>query len=624
MANNILGISAYYHDSAAVILVDGAIVAAAQEERFSRKKHDSTFPMNAIKYVLTEAATDLTELSAIVFYDKPFIKFERLLETYHAFAPRGLKSFIAAMPAWIKKKLFMRKIIWKELEKIHGGPINPHPPLLFSEHHLSHAASAFYPSPFDEAAILTIDGVGEWTTTTIGHGKSNTITTLREISFPHSLGLLYSAFTYYCGFRVNSGEYKLMGLAPYGKQNSQQVETYKQFILEHLLDLREDGSFCLNMPYFNFATGFTMCNNTKWEALFGFPKREPENELTQEHMDLALAIQQVTEIVVLRLAETARELTGSSNIVMAGGVALNCVANGKLQRAGLFKNLWIQPAAGDAGGALGAAYATYYLKQKNRREPLLSGQDSMQGCYLGPQFSNIDVERMIRKFQAVPHFYDSFQTLISMVADQLSQGKIIGWFQGRMEWGPRALGNRSILGDPRKEDMQKRLNLKIKLREGFRPFAPSVLSEDSNDYFDLPKASPYMLLVAPVQEKRRYPLPDNYRQLELYDRLYSSRSDIPAVTHVDFSARIQTVHHDTNKRYWQLIREFKKITGYGLIVNTSFNIRGEPIVCTPEDAYQCFMRTDMDTLVIGDWLFSKSEQNPWDDKEDWRNTYELD
>ena len=624
MKNAILGLSAYYHDSAAALLVDGKIVAAAHEERFSRKKHDSSFPANAISYVLLEGGVQIADLQAIVFYDKPFLKFERLLETYHAFAPRGLKSFLSAIPVWIKDKLFMRKMLWQSLEKVNGHPVSARPPLLFSEHHLSHAASAFYPSPFSEAAILTVDGVGEWATTTISVGKENGISILKELAFPHSLGLLYSAFTYYCGFKVNSGEYKLMGLAPYGKSGSEQVRRYKRLILDHLIDLRSDGSLLLDMEYFDFATGFKMCNNRRWETLFELPPRKPESELTQEHMDLACAIQQITEEILVRLARSALELTGCKNLVMAGGVALNCVANGKILEQGIFDKLWIQPAAGDAGGALGAAYAGHYLWNKQSERPTCGHHDHMQGAYLGPAFSANDVGRMIRKFNAVGEHYGAFDDLCDEVAESLSQGMIVGWFQGRMEWGPRALGNRSILGDPRQPEMQKKLNLKIKYREGFRPFAPSVLAEDMQRYFKLAEASPYMLLVAPVAEDHRRALPDNYEELPLYERLYHRRSDIPAVTHVDFSARVQTVHRETNPRYWQLIQAFKQKTGCGLVVNSSFNVRGEPIVCTPEDAYRCFMRTEMDWLVIEDFVFRKTDQPEWRDSGDWRQEYELD
>jgi carbamoyltransferase len=625
MSRSILGISAYYHDAAAALLVDGEIVAAAHEERFTRVKHDAAFPANAVSYVMAEGGLRISDLTAIAFYDKPYLKFERLLETYHAFAPSGLASFLSAIPVWIKEKLFMKRLLWEEFEKVAGGKLRQRLPLLFPEHHLSHAASAFYPSPFGESAIITIDGVGEWATTTIARGEGKDITILKELPFPHSLGLLYSAFTYYCGFKVNSGEYKLMGLAPYGNPGSERTARFSKIIHENLVDLREDGSLLLNMDYFDYATGLRMCKDEKWQMLFGIPKREAESELSQAYMDMALAVQQVTEEVVLRLAETAKKLTGSGNLVLAGGVALNCVANGRLQAAGIFDKLWVQPAAGDAGGALGAAYAAQYIWDREQADrKAVTFYDHMQGSYLGPEFSDLDIKRMQRRFQAPGKHFPDFEALCQAVAELLDKGEVIGWFQGRMEWGPRALGNRSILGDPRNPEMQKKLNLKIKYREGFRPFAPSVLAEDVDEYFELNEPGPYMQLVVPVRQQHRQTLPDNYAALPLYARLYHPRSDIPAVTHVDFSARIQTVHRETNERYWRLISAFKKITGYGLLINTSFNVRGEPIVCTPEDAYRCFMRTEMDWLVVNDTLFSKTEQPPWRDEEDWQKLYGLD
>lgn len=618
----IMGISAFYHDSAAALLVDGRILAAAHEERFTRKKHDPSFPAQAVRYVLNEGGVSVADLKAVAFYDKPYLKFERLLETYHAFAPRGLRSFLSAMPVWIKEKLFLRKMLWEELREIEGGVLRRRPMLLFPEHHLSHAASAFYPSPFEESAILTIDGVGEWATTTIGYGKGKEISLLRELPFPHSIGLLYSAFTYYCGFKVNSGEYKLMGLAPYGNNGSERVERFKQRILSELVDLRKDGSLLLNMTYFDYATGLRMCRDARWEELFDIPRRLPESELTQPYMDMALAIQQVTEEIVLRLAATARALTDCPNLVMAGGVALNCVANGKLLRSKIFDRLWIQPAAGDAGGALGAALAALHIWEGAERRDLDGRNDAMAGAYLGPAFSGLEVERLARKYRAPHRRHDDFDRMCRDVAELLSEGKVIGWFQGRMEYGPRALGNRSILGDPRDAAMQKKLNLKIKYREGFRPFAPSVLIEDVSDYFDLEEASPYMLLIDTVRKERRQPTPEGYEQLAMYDRLYHLRSDIPAVTHVDYTARIQTVHRETNERYWRLIKAFKDLTGFGLLVNTSFNVRGEPIVCTPEDAYRCFMRTEMDYLVIENYLFDKRDQP--DRQNDRQEVYALD
>jgi len=624
MNTALLGISAFYHDSAAALLIDGQIVAAAHEERFSRKKHDAAFPAHSIRYVLAEAGLGLSDLTAIAFYDKPYLKFERLLETYHGFAPAGLRSFLSAIPVWIKEKLFMRRMLWEELEAIADGRLRKKPPLLFTEHHLAHAASAFYPSPFNDAAILTLDGVGEWATAAIGHGQGNKISLLQELHFPHSLGLLYSAFTYYCGFKVNSGEYKLMGLAPYGNAKGQRVQKFREIILDQLVDLRADGSFLMNMDYFDFATGLRMCRDEKWEKLFGVPRRAPESEITQAYMDLALAIQQVTEAIELRLAHTAKELTGSRNLVLAGGVALNCVANSVLLKSGEFDQIWIQPAAGDAGGAVGAAYAAFYIWRNQDRPLPTDGQDQMQGAYLGPEYSSLDVRRLAKKFQAPYTEYADLDRLCQDVASLLVEGQIVGWFQGRMEWGPRALGNRSILGDPTRPDMQKKLNLKIKFREAFRPFAPSVLAEDAPEYFELDCPSPYMLLVAPVKmARRKAPLVED-RELSLYERLYHLRSDIPAVTHLDYSARIQTVHRETNERYWKLINAFKSRTGYGVVVNTSFNVRGEPIVCSPEDAYRCFMRTEIDWLVMGDFLFDKRKQPRWEAEENWKDEYTLD
>ena len=619
MPEAILGLSAYYHDSAAALIIDGDIIAAAHEERFTRKKHDPSFPVNAAKYVLSEAGLNLEDLTAIAFYDKPYLKFERLLETYHGFAPHGLKSFLSAIPVWIKEKLFMKKMLREELSLLGDGQ----PKILFPEHHLSHAASAFYPSPFENAAILTIDGVGEWATATIGFGEGKNITILKELHFPHSAGLLYSAFTYYCGFKVNSGEYKLMGLAPYGNPESNQTKKFKKIILDNLVDIRDDGSLLLNMEYFNYATGLTMCRDSKWETLFDIPRRLPETGFKQEYMNLALSIQQVTEDIVIKMATTAKSLTNADHLVLAGGVALNCVANGKLLRKGIFKDIWIQPAAGDAGGSIGAALVGWHIwKEKNRNHPI--GDDSMKGAYLGPEFSNHDILCVIRKYDARFKHYTDFDILCDDVAELLAEGNVAGWFQGKMEFGPRALGNRSIIGDPRNPDMQKKLNLKIKYREGFRPFAPSVLEEDINTYFDLDRPTPYMLLVAPVKENRRNPLPKGYEEMEMYERLYHIRSDIPAITHVDYSARIQSVSKNKNPRYWKLINSFKKLTGFGIVVNTSFNVRGEPIVCSPYDAYLCFMRTEMDYLVMGDYLFSKKEQPKWHEDEIWREQYGLD
>lgn len=598
----VLGISAYYHDSAAVILVNGEIIAAAQEERFTRIKHDASFPHQSINYVLMESGIPFEKLSTIVFYEKPFIKFERLLETYHAFAPKGLVSFAKSIPVWLKEKLFLKKVLKDEFAKIG----NTHATLLFPEHHLSHAASAFYPSPFEEAAIITIDGVGEWATTTICRGRGAEIEVLKELQFPHSLGLLYSAFTYYTGFKVNSGEYKLMGLAPYGLPDSPQTVAFKKKILNSLVDIREDGSFLLNMDYFHFATGLRMTNDKKWMILFGIPPRKPECEILQDYMNMALAIQQVTEDIVLRLAAHAKEITGCRNLTLAGGVALNCVANGKLLKTGLFDDIWIQPASGDAGGALGAALAAWHIYLCNPRISQLT--DSMKGSLLGPEFNDTEIARTIKKYDAKTLFYSNDELLYHDVASFIDAGKVVGWFQGRMEFGPRALGNRSILGDARNPEMQKKLNLKIKYREGFRPFAPAVLEEDISDYFDLDRKSPYMLLVAPVNIARRKPAPTDYVESPLLERLYHSRSDIPGVTHVDYSARVQSVNQTINPRFYELLRKFKELTQYGILINTSFNVRGEPIVCNPDDAFKCFISTEMDYLVMGNYLFSKEAQ----------------
>ena len=616
---NILGISSYYHDAAAALIVDGVIVAAAQEERFTRKKHDETFPVNAIAFVLKQGRLSLADVDAVAFYDKPYLTFERLLETYHAVAPKGLRSFIAAMPVWIREKLFMRSMLQRELQKL--GTLKAG--VFFTEHHLSHAASAFYPSPFEDAAILTIDGVGEWATTTLCHGQGNTIRVLKQIDFPHSLGLLYSAFTAYCGFKVNSGEYKLMGLAPYGNPSGERTKIFEKLIRTHLIKIHDDGSFVLNMDFFAYTTGLRMYQESAWKTLFGIPPRERESEqIAQEYMDLAYAIQQVTEDVVLRLAKTARKLTGAQNCCLAGGTALNCVANGKLQRADIFKHLWIQPAAGDAGGALGAALAYWHIKQGAVRVP--ADGDAMQGAYLGPRFDDDDIRIVCREFDApYQHFTDEGQ-LCSEVARLLDEGKVVGWFQGRMEYGPRALGNRSILGDARNPDMQKKLNLKIKFREGFRPFAPAVLESEAANYFATSATSPYMLIVTHVNKQLCNPLPSGYHDMPLLDRLYVQRSPLPAITHIDYSARLQTVSPKTNPRFHALLTAFKARTGCPVLVNTSFNVRGEPIVCTPKDAYRCFMRTEMDALVMGNLLLLKEAQKPLAESSDWRTTYTLD
>ena len=618
----IVGISAYYHDSAAALIVDGQIVAAAQEERFTRKKHDPVFPANAVKYCLDYSGLRLNDLDAVVFYDKPLLKFERLLETYYAFAPQGVRSFLTAIPVWLKEKMFLKRLLRQELTKLYGDEakrLN----ILFPEHHLSHAASAFYPSPFERAAVLTIDGVGEWATASICLGEGNRLTILKELQFPHSLGLLYSAFTYFLGFRVNSGEYKLMGLAPYGDPDSPEVSRYINLIKSELVSLKDDGSLWLNQDYFNYATGLRMVHEKKWEQLFGMKTRRPEDELLEHHCNLGLAIQCITEEVVINMGREAKRLTGASALCLAGGVALNCVANGKLQRSGVFDNIFIQPAAGDAGGSLGAALAAYHIYFDQPR--VLTGKmDALNGSYLGPSFSDEDVQIIARKYQAPHIHYPEFSNLSTETARLLADGNVVGWVQGRMEFGPRALGGRSILGDPRNPEMQKKLNLKIKYRESFRPFAPSVLADRCAEYFDYQGTSPYMLLVHPVKPSRQKTLPANYHQLPVRDKLYVLRSDLPSITHIDFSARIQTVHQETNPRYYELIESFRQLTGYGVIVNTSFNVRGEPIVCTPEDAYRCFMRTEMDYLVVGNYLFAKQNQPAWPEKDNWQEEFVLD
>ncbi|MBL1280011.1 MAG: carbamoyltransferase [Fluviicola sp.] len=618
----ILGISAFYHDSAAAIVVGGEIIAAAQEERFTRKKHTPDFPENAIIYCLEEAGLSIDELDAIVFYDKPFIKFERLLETYYSFSPKGIFSFLKAIPVWIKEKLFLRKMIidgLKEIEKFDKKKVN----LLFTEHHLSHAASAFFASNFKESAILTIDGVGEWCTSAIGKGEKNSIVFEKELHFPHSVGLLYSAFTYYLGFTVNSGEYKVMGLAPYGNPDSEQTKQFIELIKTKLIEIKEDGSIWMDQSYFNYLTGLRMIKEKKWEALFDLARRDSESELEQSHCNMAYAIQQVTEEIVIKMAREAKRIAPSDNLCLAGGVALNCVANGRLLREKIFKNIYIQTASGDAGGALGAALSISFMYYGEERS-LTNDFDAMKGSYLGPEFSDKEIIAMAKKQKAAFSKQEDFSLLAIEVAKKIAEGKVVGWFQGRMEFGPRALGNRSILGDASNPEMQKKINLKIKYREGFRPFAPSVLAEDASKYFDLEEESPHMLLVAPVKEHRRLQLPEDYHELNLKEKLYCQRSDIQAVTHLDFSARIQTVHKDTNPRYWELINEVKKQTENGLVLNTSFNVRGEPIVCSPYDAYRCFMSTEMDVLVINDFLFIKEKQINFEDRDSWKTRFKND
>jgi len=609
----ILGISAYYHDSAAVLLRDGVIVAAAQEERFTRSKQDSCFPKNAVNYCLQEINIRLEDVDIVAFYDKPFLKFERLLETYLTFAPKGFDSFRLAIPVWLREKLFLKDLLQKELRFI-APDVDWSSRLRFSEHHLSHAASAFFCSPFEEAAVLTMDGVGEWATTSLAIGRGNKLEIVKEIHFPHSLGLLYSAFTYYTGFKVNSGEYKVMGLAPYGEPK------YAQIILDHLVDLKKDGSFRLDQSYFNYSTGLTMTSH-RFHDLFGSPPRKPGEPLEQRHMDLAASIQTVTEEVVLRLTRAIRSETGMRNLCLAGGVALNCVANGKVLRDGKFDGLWIQPAAGDAGGALGAALAIHHIHLKHKRT--VTAQDTMSGSYLGPLFAQDEIERRLTDVGAQFSVLSDEQ-LFNTAASSLEHGKALGWFQGRMEFGPRALGARSILGDARSSTMQSALNLKVKYRESFRPFAPSILKEDAADWFELDVDSPYMLLVANVVKEKQYEMKEDEQNLFGIDKLNVPRSEIPAVTHIDYSARIQTVDRNTNPRYHALISAFKQKTGCPVIVNTSFNVRGEPIVCTPEDAFQCFMGTEMDSLAIGNCFLLKEDQNSDNSQMPYHQQFELD
>ena len=609
----ILGISAFYHDSAATILINGKIIAAAQEERFTRIKHDSNYPYNAIKFVLNFAKLKLNDIDQIIFFEKPFLKFERLLETYVAFAPRGFKSFCMAMPVWLKEKLFQKKMLFNELKR-HDDNFNDDKKIYFSDHHLSHAASAFFPSPFEEAIVLTADGVGEWATTTVAIGKGNNLEIKKEIHFPHSLGLLYSAFTYYTGFKVNSGEYKLMGLAPYG------MPIYVDKIKDNLIDIKEDGSFHLDQSYFNYATGLTMTNK-KFDNLFGQKVRDAKHEkLTQFHMDIAASIQKVTEDVMIMLTKSLKEEFNISNLCLAGGVALNCVVNGKILKDKIFDNIWVQPAAGDAGGSLGAALALWYIEQNNPRK--IDHNDSMQGSYLGPEYSQKEIEKQLDQIGAKYKIFKDHE-LIDIAATDLSKEEAIGWFQGRMEFGPRALGARSILGDPRSEKMQKNLNLKVKYRESFRPFAPSILKEDLSKWFDINVDSPYMLIVSNIISHKTIEMTEDQKKLFGIDKLNVKRSEIPAVTHVDYSARIQTVHKRTNEKYFRLIEKFKEKTNCPILVNTSFNVRGEPIVNTPLDAFNCFMGTDLDKLAIGNCYLNKKDQNPLL-KKDYTKEFELD
>ena len=615
MSTNILGISCFYHDSAAALISDGRIVAAAQEERFSRRKHDAGFPTKAIEFCLQQTELELADVDYIVFYDKPLVKFERLLETYFSYAPRGIRSFFAAMPVWLKEKLFIKKTLRDELSGLSSLAVKSLPPLLFTSHHQAHAASAFFPSPFERAAVLCADGVGEWATTSVWLGEGNTLQAKWQIDFPHSLGLLYSAITYYCGFKVNSGEYKLMGLAPYGEPR------YVDLIYEKLLDLQEDGSFHLNMKYFNYAAGLTMTNR-KFDQLFATTVRKPESELTQMHMDLARSVQEVIEEAVLRICRRIRQQLDVDCLVMAGGVALNCVANGRLQREGIFRDLWIQPAAGDAGGSLGAALSIWH-EYLGKERTANDKTDSMRGSYLGPSFSNSEVSDYLDSIDA-PYQSLADKDLMPTVAKLLAEGKVVGWFQGAMEFGPRALGGRSILGDPRSSTMQSTMNLKIKYRESFRPFAPSVKREKVADWFEQQGDSPYMLLVSKLREDQLIPMTEQQQTLFGIVKLNIARSTLPAITHVDYSARIQTVHQQSNPRYWSLLDAFESETGCPVLINTSFNVRGEPIVCTPEDAYRCFMRTEMDYLVMENILLEKTAQAPLASDEDWKQDFELD
>ncbi len=614
MASNILGLSAYYHDSAAALIVDGEIVAAAQEERFTRKKHDAGFPVHAVEYCLAEVGIELKDVNFVTFYDKPLIKFERLLETYLAFAPRGFRSFVAAMPVWLKEKLFLKEMLKKELAALSGMSHKDLPPILFNEHHKSHAASAFYASPFEKAAVLCLDGVGEWATSSVWLGDGNELKPQWELDFPHSLGLLYSAFTYYTGFRVNSGEYKLMGLAPYGEPK------YVDLILDNLIDLKEDGTFRLDMSYFNYATGLTMTNK-KFADLFGAPACAPDSTITQREMDIARSIQVVTEEIVLKICNTVHKELKTEYLCLAGGVALNCVANGRVLREGPFKDIWIQPAAGDAGGAIGGALTTWYEYLEKPRQ--VHGSDFMAGSYLGPRYSSEDI---ILYLDSVDARYQKLEDLELMpkLAEILDSDNVVGWFQGRMEFGPRSLGGRSIIGDARSKKMQSTMNLKIKYRESFRPFAPVVKAEKVSEWFEIDRASPYMLLVAPVKQDKWIKMTQEQEQLFGIEKLNIARSEIPAVTHVDYSARVQTVHEETNPRFHKLLDEFDKRTNCPVLVNTSFNVRGEPIVCTPEDAYRCFMRTEMDYLVLENILIAKADQPEWKEEGDWRDEFALD
>lgn len=603
----ILGISCFYHDSAASLIVDGEIIAAAQEERFTRNKHTPDFPINSILFCLEQGGYKINELDSVVFYDKPIVKFERLLSTFYAVSPKGLLPFLKSMPIWLKEKLFLKKVIYDNLKQIDTDLRKRDLNILFTEHHISHAASCFYPSNYNESAIITIDGVGEWTTASIAHGYQNKIKILKELHFPNSVGLLYSAFTFYLGFKVNSGEYKLMGLAPYGNENSVETKKFIKKIEENIVDIKKDGSIFLNQSYFKYTFGLKMINEKKFENLFGLPTRNPNDEITQTHCNMALAIQKVTEDIILKIVYEAKRLTKSENLCLAGGVALNCVANGKIEEKEIFKNIYIQPAAGDAGGSLGAALAVYHMYY-NKSRTINEYYDKMYGAYLGPFFSEKEIMIMNKKFKANYSRYESMSHLTEHTAKLIVEGNVVGWFQDRSEFGPRALGNRSILADPRDEKMQKKLNLKIKYREGFRPFAPSVMEEDYNKFFEGNSPNPYMLLVKNVKSEILEEVPKNYSKLFFLEKLYTKRSKLQSITHVDFSARIQAVSKQTNVKFWMLLNEFKKLTGMGVLINTSFNVRGEPIVNSPTDAFKCFMNTEMDYLVIENYLYSKKDQ----------------
>ena len=603
----ILGISCYYHDSAATIIIDNKIVAAVQEERFTREKHTPDFPSNSIKFCLEETGLKIEELDAVVFYDKPIVKFERLLSTFYQVAPKGLIPFIKAIPIWLKEKLFLRKLIYDNLKEIEPSLEKKDLKLLFNEHHISHAASSFYPSNLNESAILTIDGVGEWCTAAICKGKEKKIEVIKELHFPHSVGLLYSAFTYFLGFRVNSGEYKLMGLAPYGVEDSNETISFINKIKSKIVDIKDDGSIFLNQNYFKYTHGLRMIKEHRFNKLFGLSTRKEEEEITQTHCNMALAIQKVTEEIIIKMVKETKRLTNLNNLCLSGGVALNCVANGKIEELGLFDNIYIQPASGDAGGSLGAALSVNHM-YFNKDRLYSKDYDLMNGSYLGPYFSDKEILKINKQYKAIYEHRNSFKELSKTVAKLISEGNVVGWFQGRSEFGPRALGNRSILADPRNPQMQKKLNLKIKYREGFRPFAPSVIEEDYNNYFEGEKTSPYMLMVKKIRNEIKKKIPESYRDLNYWDKLYTNRSKLQSITHVDFSARIQTVSKKTNLKYWTLINEFKKITNVGVLVNTSFNVRGEPIVNSPEDAFKCFMNTEMDYLVIENYLYKKKDQ----------------